>query len=158
MSKEVKKARRPNLRFNETEIKLVLSVMENMEKPLELMYYFLENDSSKSFVMMLISANDANIEEILNKEKRNTDLLFSIDEESNLYALICQETKVDGGYRFAERLLRTFMFEEAQNIYCIEVEVRSTKYDVKNLILKSIEKYIIAVKENREGEIIFHTL
>jgi len=158
MGEEVQKTRRPDLRFNETEIKLVLSIMKNMEKPLELMYYFLGKDSSKTFVMMLISANEVNMEEVLIKEKRDTDILFTIDEDKNLFALICQETKVDGAYRFAERILGTLVRQEAKDIYCIEIEVRSTKYEVKDLIMKSIEKYIMAEKEKREREIIFHTL
>jgi hypothetical protein len=158
MGEEVKKTRRPSLRFNELEIKLILSVMENMEKPLELMYYFLEKDPKKTFVMMLVSAQDVNTEVLLDKEKRDTDLLFSVDEEKNLFALICQETKVDGGYRFAERILKTLISQEAKDIYLIEVEVRNTRYEVKDLIMKSVEKYLIAKKEKRENQIHFHTL
>jgi len=58
MSEEVKKTRRPSLRFNESEIKLALSVMENMEKPIELMYYLMERENEKPFVIILISAKD----------------------------------------------------------------------------------------------------
>jgi len=158
MSEDVKKIRRPSLRFNESEIKLALSIIENMEKPLDLMYYFLEKDPKKTFVFMLISANDVNVEEVLIKEKRDTDILFGIEEDRNLFALICQETKVDGGYRFAERILRTLKLKEAKDVYCIEIEVRNTRYSVKDLILRSVEKYIMAEKEKRESEIHFHTL
>ena len=157
MSEEVKKRRRPNLRFTESEMKLVVSIMENMEKSLELMYHFLEKDPKKTFVMILVSANDANVEEVLIQEKRDTDLLFCIDEDKNLFSLICQETKVDGGYRFAERILGTLKRKEAKDIYCIEIEVRNTKYSVKDFILRSAEKYIMAEKEKRESEIHFHT-
>lgn len=158
MSEDVKKTRRPSLRFNESKIKLILDVMENMEKPLELMYYFLEKDPRKIFVMMLISANDVNVEEVLIKEKRDTDILFGIEEGRNLFALVCQETKVDGGYRFAERILRTLKKQEAKDIYCVEIEVRNTRYSGKDVIIKSVEKYIMAENEKREGEIHFHSL
>ena len=158
MSEEVKKTRRPSLRFNESKIKLILDVMDNMEKPLELMYYFLEKDPRKIFVMMLISANDVNVEEVLIKEKRDTDILFGIEEDRNLFALVCQETKVDGGYRFAERILRTLKQQEAKDIYCVEIEVRNTRYSGKDVIIKSVEKYIMAENEKREGEIHFHSL
>jgi len=158
MSEDVKKTRRPSLRFNESKIKLILDVMENMEKPLELMYYFLEKDPRKIFVMMLISANDVNVEEVLIKEKRDTDILFGIEEGRNIFALVCQETKVDGGYRFAERILRTLKKQEAKDIYCVEIEVRNTRYSGKDVIIKSVEKYIMAENEKREGEIHFHSL
>ena len=158
MSEDVKKTRRPSLRFNESKIKLILDVMEDMEKPLELMYYFLEKDPRKIFVMMLISANDVNVEEVLIKEKRDTDILFGIEEGRNIFALVCQETKVDGGYRFAERILRTLKKQEAKDIYCVEIEVRNTRYSGKDVIIKSVEKYIMAENEKREGEIHFHSL
>jgi len=158
MSEEAKKARRPSLRFNESEIKLALSVMEKMEKPIELMYYLMEREHEKPFVIMLISAVDIDVESLLNEEKRDTDLLFKIDEERNIYALICQETKVDGGYRFAERLLRTLVLHNAHTIYCTEMEVRSTRYDIKEVIFKAIESYINAHKEQKESEIVFRSL
>ena len=132
--------------------------MEQLEKPLELMYYLMERDYENPFVMILISADDDNIESTLGSQKRNTDLLFKIDDERNLLALICQETKVDGGYRFAERLVRTLVFNKADTIYCTEIEVRSTKYEIKEIIFKAIESYITAIKEEKKGEIIFRSM
>lgn len=158
MEENTKQPRRPNLRFNEDEIKLSLKVMDKLEKPMELMYYLMERDYENPFVMMLISANGIDVESTLGGDKRNTDLLFTIDEEKNLFALICQETKVDGGYRFAERLLRTLVLNDAKTVYCTEIEIRSTKYDIKEVIFKAIESYITAIKEGKEGEIIFRSL
>ncbi len=158
MDEKTNKPRRPNLRFNEDEIQLSLKVMQQLEKPLELMYYLMERDYENPFVMILISANDVDIENVIRSEKRNTDLLFKIDEERNLLALICQETNVDGGYRFTERLLGTLLLHHASKLYCSEIEIRSTKYDIKEVIFKAIESYITAIKEEKEGEIIFRSL
>ncbi len=158
MGEKVEQTRRPSLRFNEDEIKLSLSVMEQMEKPLELMYYLMERENEKPFVIILISAEDVDLESLLKEAKRNTDLLFEIEKSENLFALICQETKVDGGYRFAERLLRTLVAKNAHTIYCTEMEIRSTRYAIKEVIFKSIESYITAKKENKESEIIFRSL
>jgi len=158
MSQEVKKTRRPTLRFNESEIKLALRVMEQLEKPMELMYYLMDREHEKPFVIMMISAQDAAVGDLLAKQKRDTDLLFDIYPGDNLYALICQETKVDGGYRFAERILRTLLEHDAQHIYCTEIEVRSTKYDKKEVVFKTIESFIRAKKEGKENEIIFRSL
>ena len=158
MSEDVKTSRRPSLRFNEFEIELALSIMDKMEKPIELMYYLMEREHEKPFVIILISAEDIELASLIRTEKRDTDLLFKIDEGENLFALICQETKVDGGYRFAERLLRSLVLNNAHTIYCTEMEIRSTKYDIKEVIFKSIESYISAKKEKKEKEIIFRSL
>jgi len=158
MSEETKKSRRPSLRFNESDIKLALSVMKKMEKPLEIMYYLMETEREKPFVIILISAEDIKLKKLLKSEKRDTDLLFRVNKVQNLFALICQETKVDGGYRFAERLLRSLVLNNANTIYCSEMEVRSTKYDIKDVIFKSIEGYADAKKEEKENEIIFRSL
>ena len=158
MSEEVKKSRRPSLRFNETEIKLALSIMQKMEKPIELMYYLMEREHEKPFVIILISAKDIELASLLKTEKRDTDLLFEVEESKNLFALICQETRVDGGYRFAERLLRSVISNNGHSIYCTEMEIRSTKYAIKEVIFKSIESYITAKKEKKENEIIFRSL
>ena len=158
MSADAKKTRRPSLRFNESEIKLALSVMDKMEKPIELMYYLMEREHEKPFVIILISAKDIELGSLLKSEKRDTDLLFEIEETKSLFALICQETRVDGGYRFAERLLRSVVSNNGHSVYCTEMEVRSTKYAIKEVIFKSIESYITALKENKESEIVFRSL
>jgi hypothetical protein len=153
-----KAVRRPSLRFNESEIKLSLNVMDKMQKPIELMYYLLKRENENPFVIIFISAENIELESILEKEKRDTDLLFEIDKSANLCALICQETKVDGAYRFSERILRTLKAENANEIYCTQMEVRTTRYEIKDVVFKAIESYIIAKKENKESEIIFRTL
>ncbi len=155
MSETSTKTRRPSLRFNEKEIKLALKMMEKMEKPIELMYYLMEREDEKPFVIILLSAKEIELASLIRTEKRDTDLLFNIDENQNLFALICQETKVDGGYRFAERLLRTVVLDNGHSVYCTEMEIRSTKYDIKEVIFKAIENYISAKKEN---EIVFRSL
>ena len=161
MGEQVKKNRRPTLRFNESEIKLALDVMDQLEKPIELMYYLMSHENEKSFVIMLVSAEGSDVGELLKGQKRDTDLLFPIygvEGSNTLFALICQETKVDGGYRFAERILRTLVSKDANNVYCIEIEVRSTRYDKREVIFKAIESYISTKKSGNSGEIVFRSL
>lgn len=158
METNIQKSKRPSLRFNENEIKLALKAMDKLEKPLNLMYYLMEREDEQPFVLIFISAKNIELEKFLDREKRDTDLLFEIDDTRNLFAVVCQETKVDGAYRFAERLLRNLIEENADTVYCIELEVRSTKHDVKDVIFKSVERYITSIKENKEGEIVFRSL
>ena len=158
MIQEKRKKHKKNLRFNETGIKLALSVLEKLEKPLELLFYLMRNENEKSFVVMLISAQNIDLQSIINKEKRDTDILFEMDKEKSLYTLICQETKIDGGYRFAERVNKSLMQKEAKDIYSVEIEVGSTKYTIKEVTFKLIESYLKAVEDERKGEIIFHSM
>ncbi len=158
MGEEVEKKRRPTLRFTESDIMLALAMNNKLEKPMELLYYLMIREKETPFVLILLSAQDIALETILKQEKRDTDLLFEIDKEKNLYVLLCQETKVDGGYRFAERLVRTLVLDNAHSIYCTEIEVRSTKYNIKEVIFKAIESYISARSQGKEKEIIFRSL
>ena len=158
MAQPERRKRKKNLRFDEADIKLALSVLNKLEKPLELLYYLMKRENERPLVLMLLSADGVELEVLLETEKRDTDLLFEIDKENNLYALICQETKIDGGYRFAERFHRTLETQNATNVYSVEIEVCSTRYEIKEVVFKLIETYMKAINEEREGEIIFHSL
>jgi hypothetical protein len=153
-----RRRRKKNLRFSEVDIKLALTVLEKLEKPLELLYYLMKREHERPFVIMLLSARKVELERLIELEKRDTDLLFEIDKDHALYALICQETKIDGGYRFAERFHRTLESKNAEHIYSVEIEVGSSKYEIKEVVFKLIETYMKAINEEREGEIIFHSL
>jgi hypothetical protein len=158
MGTEERRIKKKNLRFTEADIKLSLKILKKTEKPLELLYYLMKREDERPFVIMLLSAQKVDLETLLEKEKRDTDLLFQIDKDKSLYALICQETKIDGGYRFAERFHRTLKSENAEKVYSVEIEVGSTRYEIKEIIFKLIETYIKTVKNGQEGEIIFHSL
>lgn len=155
---EKKYVSRPKIRFKESEIKLALSTMKELSKPIELMYYFMERENEKTFVIIFLSAQGVEIESIIKLEKRDTDLLYKLDKSCNLFALICQETKVDGAYRFAERLLQHLARNNASEIYCSELEIRSTKHTIEEVIFKSIENYNKVREDKKENEIIFHSL
>ena len=151
-------SRREKLRFNENDIKIAVSMIEQMGTTLDVMYYLLDHHSENAFVIVLISAEDVNVHELLHKGKRDTDLLFCLDEENGLHALICQETKVDGAYAFAERVTKNLIAEKGRAVYCTELEVKTTKYPVKDIIFKVLESYLRAKDEEKDGEIVFKTI
>ena len=95
---------------------------------------------------------------LLEKEKRDTDILFEIDKEDSLYALVCQDTKIDGGYYFAERLLHHMQLDKAKDIYCTDLEIRTTNHEIKFVILKLIETYMQSKQEGKNNEIVFKSL
>ena len=160
MNAKERRRRNQKIRFNEEEIKLALALLEKLEKTIEILYYFIKCQEKKSFVIVLLSADKIviELETLLKKEKRDTDLLFEINKENNLYAVVCQETELDGGYRFAERLIRSIVWGEGSDIYCSELEIGTTNYPIKEVIFKLIETYMNAKQSGREGEIVFYSL
>lgn len=149
---------RGNIRFNGNDIVLAANMLDALSTTVEIVYYLMSRGEERSFVLMLITAEGVDVGSTLEAQKRDTDILFEIDKEQSVYAVICQDTKIDGGYHFGERVMRHMKEEKAIDPYCIELEVRTTTHDIKYIIFKVIEELIRAKQEKRSGEIIFKTL
>jgi len=150
--------RKNRLKFNANEIVLAVNMIEKLEKTMELIYYLMENGSEESFVLMLMTAKEIDMHKLLEFEKRDTDILFEIDQEEAIYVMLCQDTKVDGGYRFAERIIKNILSKKGKDTYCTELEIRSTNYQVKNVILRLVETYIKSKAENKTNQIVYKSL
>jgi len=151
-------ARKNDLRYTAKDITLVVNMVKELEKSIDMMFYFMNKSSENVFVLMLISANNIELKKLLEKEKRDTDILFEVDKDESIYAMICQETKVDGGYRFAERIIHNINLYKGENIYCSELEVRTTKYSSQDIIFRVVDTFIKARQEEKSGEIIFKSI
>ncbi len=106
-------------------------MIDKLRTSIDILYYFLEHKKDQTFVIVLISAKEIDLYDLLKNEKRETDMLFKINKEENLHAVLCQKTKVEGGYRFAERVLRKILLSGGHSIYTVALEVRTTKYAIK---------------------------
>ena len=122
------------------------------------MYYLMDLEKDQSFVLMLLTANDIDLVELLSNEKRDTDILFEIDKEESICVMLCQDTKVDGGYRFAERVIGKMQEEKGTDIFCTELEVRVRHYSPKQVVLKLLETFVKSKQLNKSNEIIFRSL
>ena len=149
---------RDHIRFNGDDIALAAKMVDELTSTIDIMYYLMERGEERAFVVMLVTAQNIDMKTLLAKEKRNTDILFEINEEESLYAIICQDTKIDGGYHFAERVLRNMILDKGEDIYCTELEVRTTVHNIKYVILKLIETFIKTKQDKKQGEIVFRTL
>ena len=158
MGKRENEVRRNSLRFNGNDIVLAVSMMEKLEKTIELIYYLMENDNEGSFVLILMSAKDIDMLELLESEKRDTDILFEIAKEESTYVMLCQDTKVDGGYRFAQRIIKNILIQKGSDIYCSELEVRTTNNQVKNVILKMVEMFMKSKLEKKSNQIVYKSI
>lgn len=159
MSSEVVK--RGKAVFLENELLVGLEMIESLEKVTDLMLYFLDREHVK-FTYILMQSESDDLDSFLRQYKRNTDLLLSIEGDRMMSVLICQETDVEGGYRFAERLIRKLNIDhEKQSICCDVMTVSTTRYTSKQVIYRLFETYVKSMrKDNKEksGEIEFSTL
>jgi len=151
-------AKRRQVKFDGDDIALAAKMLDELSTTIEIVYYLMNRGEERSFVVMLVTADDCEVERVLQEQKRNTDILFTLDKEKAIYAIICQDTKIDGGYHFGERVMRHLKINEAKDPYCIELEVRNTTYDIKYIIFRLMETFLQTKDEKRSGEIIFKTL
>ena len=149
---------RNTLKFSADEVTLAVNIAEAVEKTIEMVYFLMERDHIETFVLMLMSAENTDLESILDKEKRDTDILFEVDKTQSTYVMLCQDTKVDGGYRFAERIISSIEAAKGTEIYCSQLEVRSTRQTVKTVLFKMLESFLKAKRENKSSEIIYKSL
>ena len=149
---------RDHIRFDGNDISLAAKMLDKLSTTIDIIYYLMDRGEERSFVVMLVSAQNIDVKTLLTKQKRNTDILFEIDEEASLYAIVCQDTKIDGGYHFADRVVRDLTVNKGEDIYCTELEVRTTAHDIKYVIFKLIETFIKTKQDKKQGEIVFKTL
>jgi hypothetical protein len=149
---------RDDIRFNGDDISLAAKMVDKLTGTIDIMYYLMGRGEARAFVVMIVTAQNIDLKTLLAKEKRNTDILFDIDEAESLYAIICQDTKIDGGYHFAERVVRNMILDKGDDIYCTELEIRTTTHDIKYVVLKLIETFIKSKQDKKQGEIVFRTL
>lgn len=150
--------RRSDIRFNGNDIALAAKMLETLTNTIDIIYYLMDRGDERSFVIMLVSAENIDVQALLAEQKRDTDILFEIDEEASVYAVICQDTKIDGGYHFAERVLRHMKSGDAAELYCTELEVRTTTHNIKYVIFKVLETFIQSKVDGRSDEVIFKSL
>lgn len=158
MHKRENENRSNSLKFNGHELELVVKTLDTLQTTIDVIYYLMEHENAESFVLMILTAKDVDLHPLLDEEKRDTDILFEIDKEEALYVMLCQDTKVDGGYRFAERIINNIQSKNGHEIYCTEMEIKSTHYSPKQIILKLLETFIKSKQMNKSGEIVFRSL
>jgi len=144
--------------ISEKAFKQLTALLEKLGHSMEVLYYLMENNREKSFVAALISADDIDLETLITRQKRATDILFEINKEKNLYALLCQGTEVDGGYYFVKRLIETIQKEGGKNVYCSEIDVQNTAHPIQEIVFRLLNMYNRVKTEKADGKISFYSL
>ena len=82
-----------DLSFHEDEIKLAKIIMDEARTTLEFLYYLMAHKRKFSFTIILLSADYVKLESLLQKSKRETDILLEIDAENNSALILPFSTK-----------------------------------------------------------------
>ena len=109
------------------------------------------------FSVVFLEAESENIEELLKEEKRFSDILIRIDACYNRYVLVCLDTKVQGGFFFAQRLMRRLKTVFAKSIYMVVTDIRSCEFKPAQIACALTDAMAKAKTEKREGEVVVYT-
>ena len=145
-----------DLSFHEDEIKLAKIMMDQVRSTLEFLYYLMDHRKNLFVTIILLSADNVKLESLLQKSKRQTDILLEIDKANNLYMLLCQSTDHDGGEQFGEILMSNVRMHGGSTSYCVETEVKTTSYTIQEVVFTMVEKYI-DIKRYKEFDKVFFT-
>jgi len=141
--------------FHEDEVKLAKTMMDKLRTTVEFLYYLMDHRGKLSFTMIMISADDLKLEHLLQKWKRQTDVLIEIDNINNVYVIICQSTDKEGGQKFAEILMSNINMHGGSQTYCVEAELNGTEHSIQEVIFNMVEKYIYIKQEQKGNEVFF---
>jgi len=150
--------KRGNIKFTAHDISMMATMLEKLSSTMDIMFFLMERKEESNFVTMLVSAQNIDLKGLVEQEKRDTDIMFEIDADEPLYAIICQDTKIDGGYHFAERLVRKAVTSGGEEVYCTELEVRTTSHEIKYIIYRLMELFLQAKEAKKHGEIVFKAM
>jgi len=144
--------------FHEDEVNLAKAMMDKSRTTMEFLYYLMNHRGKMSFTLILLSTNNLKLEHLLQKWKRQTDILLEIDYANNLYMIICQSTDRKGGQEFAEILMTNIHMNGGSDSYCVESELRSTEHTIQEVIFTMVEKYIYIKQEKKANKVFFTDL
>ena len=144
--------------FHEDEVNLAKAMMDKSRTTMEFLYYLMEHRGKMSFTTILLSTNNLKLEYLLQKWKRQTDILIEIDKENNLYMIICQSTDREGGKMFAEILMSNIQMNGGSDTYCVESELISTEHTMQEVIFTMVEKYVYIKQKKQTGKVFFTNL
>ena len=144
------KKERRNKAYTEDELLLGIHFIERLGKITDLLRYFLDKKSIK-FTYILMHVDDEAFEPFLREEKRATDILIPLDEKKLLYAVVCQETGIEGGYHFAERIIHLLeVVRQKKCISCNVMTVSAAHYSAEEIAMHLLERYLNFEKESSQ--------
>jgi len=144
-----------DMAFPEDEVKLAKTMMDALGTTMEFFHYLINHRGKSSITMILLSADNLKLDNLLPKWKRQTDILFELDKTNNVYVIICQSTDRDDGKQFAEILMSNIHMHGGNDTYCVVSEAETMTYPIQEVIFKMLEKYMIIKEEQKANKVFF---
>ncbi len=145
--------------YKADELMMSVKLYEKTKHIMEVLYSLMKHGKLKSFSFIAVYSTMNDFGAFLADQKRDTDILISIDPAKNIYALLCQETQVDGGYYFMQRLIKTIKEQGKKDTMSASVTaIESIRYEVKDVIFIVLDSFIKLFAVEKENEILFRTL
>ncbi len=139
--------------YKENNLKFALKFYKKSGLALDIIYRMLSTRRIRSFSVIVVQSKYNNFHSFLKENKRQTDLLVKIDKKEGIYALLCQETKVDGGYFFMKRLLDK---DKQIDMRMSIVGIESAKYDIKDILFIILDSFLKVKNAKSEKEKIYY--
>jgi len=145
--------------YDERVLKIGIAIHDKIEDPLQILVRLLRKRRLHSFSAILIKSDSGSFGEFMNRHKRRSDLLYTINSKAGLYVLLCQETQVDGGYYFMQRLIKVIKERGGNDTMSASVTaIESIRYEVKDVIFIVLDSFIKLFSSEKENDVLFRTL
>jgi len=145
--------------YDERVLKIGIAIHDKIEDPLQILVRLLRKRRLHSFSAILIKSDSGSFGEFMNRHKRRSDLLYTINSKAGLYVLLCQETQVDGGYYFVDRLTKAWKEEQTEHgVIASIVAVESTKYEVWDIVFALLDPFNDIIMGHKQENVSYGTL
>ena len=155
MSRKAVKRKTP---YTEKELTLAVELYRELRDPIEIFYHLMQSRRIESFSIILIKTKYNFFGNFLKSHKRDSDMIILSDSENGNYVLLCQETLVDGGYRFAERLRNDLRLSSGSEFRAAVVAVEYYSFPVKELVLTVVDMYRKLLENDNENHILHRSI
>ncbi len=137
---------------------VAMGLLQALEIPLDVSRYLMEKDRQERVLVVLVTVAEAfDLKRLMLEQKRSGDLLFDILPKENLYALLCRDTDIEGGFQMIKRLKRHLDLSHIES-FIVEIEVRkSYAGGSRDIIYRLFELFVNACETERK-EIFFYSL
>ena len=157
MDKEQKRKNKSD-GYNEKTVKNLSYFLHKLRDPIDVMYYLMGKGQINNFALILISFKDPKIVDVVQHQKRETDIVIEYDVKKNMLAILCQDTKVDGGYYFVKRTIEAINKEYNENIYCSVVAVHKANHSIVDIGVRALSLFNKAIKMGNDTEIQYYSI
>jgi len=151
-------SRKKESKYTADEIGVGMKILSVLELSLKFLYQIFDEYNQQPFAIILLSAKDIDLGELIARQKRQSDILYEIDREQNLYLVICQDSKVNDVYFLINRISQAILANNGTDFVPTIIETRSTQHTPQKVALMLLDTYLSIKKDASSHENIFHIL